>query len=114
MQHLSHSILALQPIRAMLSIVRRRVLKKGPDPQFGGQEPIVMPHDVKSEAEGAKRQVYLVTFPHPRPGSGLVAPTSMSRVDLVGEIVAGLRSSFWHLSAPATSAHCDRLCSRVP
>ena len=87
MQHLSHSILALQPIRAMLSIVRRRVLKKGPDPQFGGQEPIVMPHDVKSEAEGAKRQVYLVTFPHPRPGSGLVAPTSMSRVDIVGKLL---------------------------
>ena len=72
----------------MFSVVRRRVLQKGPDPQFGDQTPIVTPpEELKAEAEDAKRQVYLVTFPHPRAGNGLVAPTSMSRLDLVKKLL---------------------------
>ena len=72
----------------MFSVVRRRVLQKGPDPQLGDQKPIVTPpEDMKAEAEDAKRQVYLVTFPHPRAGNGLVAPTSMSRLDLVKKLM---------------------------
>ena len=38
--------------------------------------------DPSSETPGTKRMVYLVTFPHPKPGSTLVAPGSMTRMDI--------------------------------
>ena len=43
--------------------------------------------EVGAETLGAKRQVYLVTFPHPRPGSGLVVPSSMSRGALLAKLL---------------------------
>ena len=76
------------PVRAaMLSQVRRRLTCKGPDPQFGSQGPQTTPPTLENEDVAAKRQVYLVTFPHPRPGSPLVAPGTMSRAAIVEKIV---------------------------
>ena len=44
------------------AIWHRRMVRKGPDPRLGKQEPAVGPLDLQSEAVGAKRQVYLVIF----------------------------------------------------
>ena len=72
---------------AMVSLVRRRLSKKSPDPQFVAQEPTLTPNELDSETVGAKRQVYLVTFPYPRPGGGLVAPASLTRADLMQKLL---------------------------
>ena len=39
------------------------------------------------EAADARRQVYLVTFPHPRPGSPLTAPSTLSREGIMGKLL---------------------------
>ena len=80
-QHLSrssvHRAFGFSP--TMISLVRRRSRQKGPDPQFGLQEPTVGSLELGNEDVGAKRQVYLVTFPHPRAGSCFAVPSSVSR-----------------------------------
>ena len=68
--------------------VRRRLRAKTPQPPCA-QSPLPAPVELGDEApEDAKRMAYLVTFPHPRPGStsggrGLVAPGSMSKTQLL-------------------------------
>ena len=69
------------------AIWRRRMVRKGPAPRLGEQEPAVGPLDLPSEAVRAKRQVYLVIFPHPRGGSGLVAPTSLTRAEILTKLL---------------------------
>ena len=104
---------------AMLAAVRRhRILQKGPDPWFGGQEPAVGPLDLQSEAAGAKRQVYLVTFPHPRAGGDLIAPTFMARADILAKLLAacaGRRVNIYgHICmAPARASATAGILMRV-
>ena len=84
---------------AMLSLVRRRMVVKGPEPSQASQEVVVDELDPSSEAAGAKRMVYLVTFPHPKPGSTLVAPGSMTRLDIAQKFLqacAQPASSTWN------------------
>ena len=66
----------------MLSLVRRRMRAKGSDPKRASQEPVEGALEPNSETAGAKRMLYLVTLPHPKPGGALVAPGSMSRLDI--------------------------------
>ena len=66
----------------MPSLVRRRVLHKGPDHPLGGQKPTVTHSvDLAADAEDAKRQVYAVPLPESWALNGLVALTYMSRMD---------------------------------
>ena len=55
----------------MLARVRRRHVAKGPGPGCLAQEPLPSLPELDAEKAGAKRQVYLVTFPHPRSAVGL-------------------------------------------
>ena len=50
-------------------------------------QPAVGSPEVGTDTLGAKWQVYLVTFPHPRSGSGLVVPSSMSRGALLAKLL---------------------------
>ena len=57
------------------------------------QEPLVLVDDwAAGERAGARRQVYLITFPHPQAshskcGVKLVAPGSMSKTDLLNRVL---------------------------
>ena len=95
----------------MLAFTRRRALQKRPDPYFGSQEPILGLPELGDETVGAKRQVYLITFPHPRPGSGCVAPSSMSRGALMTKL---LRHAQHPPAADSSQRHATLLCSAWP
>ena len=43
--------------------------------------------ELGDEIVGAKRHVYLATFPHPRAGSGLAVPSSMSRSSILTKLM---------------------------
>ena len=71
----------------MLSEVRRRLVRKVPDPQFAERAPLDAPPILDNEDSTAKRQVYLVTFPHPRAGGPHVAPESLSRAAIMEKLL---------------------------
>ena len=70
----------------MFSVVRRRFSTKRSEPHHSSQEALPAPV-LGDESHGAKRQVYLVTFPHPRPGNALVAITLFSRQGIIETIL---------------------------
>ena len=84
----------------MLSEVRRRRVHNVPDPLLAEQAPLGAPPNRENEDAAAKRQVYLVTFPHPRAGTPLVAPGSLSRAATVEQMLQAKAS---HLPLPKDS-----------
>ena len=72
--------------------VRRRMATKGPDPNRVGQESLLAPPELDMEDASSKRQVYLITFPHPRVAAGqggapMVAPGTPSREEIFAKVL---------------------------
>ena len=73
----------------------RRLWRKTPPPRHT-QQPLPAPLELLEEAPAtAKRQVYLVTFPHPLPGStsngiALVAPGSKTKAQMLACVLDAL------------------------
>ena len=84
----------------MLSEVRRRLVRTCPASLLAEQRPLGAPPNLENEDSAAKRQVYLVTFPHPRAGTPLVAPGSLSRAATVEQMLQAKAS---HLPLPKDS-----------
>ena len=81
----------------MLARVRRRHVAKGPGPGRIAQEPLPSLPELETENAGAKRQVYLVTFPHPRSavgrdGAPLAQPGVLSHEDMLGKFLEACAS----------------------
>ena len=76
----------------MMMRVRRRMTTKAPDPSRAGQESLLSPPDLGMEDASSKRQVYLITFPHPRVavgrgGAPLVAPGTLSHEEIIAKVL---------------------------
>ena len=69
----------------MLTFVRRRMTLKQQEPQ-DRQEALPAPPLMDMESPAQKRQVYLLTFPHPRPSSALTAPGSLNRQGILEKL----------------------------
>ena len=76
----------------MLSLVRRRASQKRASPSRAAQDPLSSPLALEAEDTSAKRQVYLITFAHPRStvgrdGQPLAQPAMMRREDILARIL---------------------------
>ena len=90
--------------------VRRHTSAKGPDPNRVAQEPLPSPPELEAEDGTSKRQVYLVTFPHPhvaadRRGVPLQAPGMLSREDILGKLLEACAAPIATSPNPQSAPH---------
>ena len=95
---------------AMMMRVRRRHVMKGPDPNRLTQESQSSPPELDAEDGSAKRQVYLITFPHPRIAAGrggapTVAPGTLSHEELLTRVLEACAAPISASPNPSAVSH---------
>ena len=99
----------------MMAQVRRRVVAKSRDPHAVPQDALAEPPRLDAETAQAKKQVYLVTFPHPiaaagQNGAPLVAPGTLTHQQLMEKILAACAAPSQANAPSSRKAMAMRAC----